>query len=96
LAARRIASPSTSSADTADQHNPCRAQSAPLDDSPSAAIATATDVPVPGLPALNFTNTGAVPVTGVDRITNPNALLTTLRNGKLSIVKQFFNPFTTA
>jgi ABC-type branched-subunit amino acid transport system substrate-binding protein len=59
-----------------------------------AAITSANAVTVPGLPTINFTNTGAVPFPGVGRIVNPNALITNFQNGKLVTIKPSFNPLT--
>jgi ABC-type branched-subunit amino acid transport system substrate-binding protein len=58
------------------------------------AISSATSVQVPGLPTLDFTKTGTVPVPGANRITNPQVLLTSLKNGDLTTVKSFFDPWS--
>jgi ABC-type branched-subunit amino acid transport system substrate-binding protein len=58
------------------------------------AISSATSVQVPGLPTLNFTKTGVIPVPGTTRITNPEALFTSLKNGQLTTIKGFFDPWT--
>lgn len=57
------------------------------------AISSATSVQVPSLPTLNFTKTGTVPVPGTTRITNPEALFTSLKNGQLTTIKDFSDPW---